>query len=37
MHLSKKHKSHFVQVGMSLSRAFDETWISLDEKKNISC
>lgn len=37
MPLARKHKSEFVHVGMNLPLAFDEPWISLDEKKNISC
>ena len=37
MPLVRKHQSEVVQVGKNLMQAFDETWISLDEKKNISC
>ena len=37
MHLARKHKSDFLQVGKNLTLAFDEPRISLDEKKNISC
>ena len=37
MRLAQTHKSDVVQVGKNLMRAFDEPWISLDEKKNISC
>ena len=37
MRLARKHKNHFMNVGMNLMRAFDEPRISFDEKKNISC
>ena len=37
MPLARKHKSDVVQVGKNFMQAFDEPWISLDEKKNISC